>query len=202
MNNRIKIFQNGIIKENPIFVQLLALCPLLAVTTSATSGFMMGLCTTFVLIGACLVISFLRKTIPGEVRIATFIVIVATFVTLVEFLMAAFAPPAINDALGIFIALIVVNCIVLARIEMFASKNKARDTIFDAVGMGVGFTLALLLLGIIREVLGAGSIFGFELISDTSMHMMIMIMAPGAFFSLGTVIMVLKYREERRKKSA
>ena len=202
MNHYLKILHNGLIKENPIFVQLLALCPLLAVTTSAASGFMMGFATTFVLIGSCIVISILRKFIPGEVRIATFIVIVATFVTIVEFLMAAYAPPAINDALGIFIALIVVNCVVLARIEVFSSKNKVADTLFDALGTGLGFTLGLLVLGIIREVLGAGSIFGFELIADTSKHMMIMIMAPGAFFSLGTIIMILKYREERRKSKA
>jgi electron transport complex protein RnfE len=190
-----QLFKNGIIKENPIFVQLLALCPLLAVTTSFINGFVMGVATTAVLICACAMISILRRIIPTQVRIATFVVIVATFVTIVELVMAAYAPPEINETLGIFIALIVVNCIVFARIESFASKNSVFPSIVDAFSMGLGFTLGLSILGIIRELLGSGSIFGFELVADSSMHILVMIMAPGAFFTLGAIIMLLKYKE-------
>ena len=190
-----QLFKNGIVKENPIFVQLLALCPLLAVTTSFVNGFAMGMATTAVIICACAMISILRKIIPAQVRIATFVVIVASFVTIVELVMAAYAPPEINERLGIFIALIVVNCIVFARIESFASKNAVFPSIVDAFSMGLGFTLGLCILGIIRELLGAGSIFGFELIADSSMHILVMIMAPGAFFTLGGIIMLLKYKE-------
>jgi len=198
---KLQLLHNGIIKENPIFVQLLALCPLLAVTTSAINAFFMGLCTTFVIVCACAVISILRKMIPGEIRIACFIVIVATFVTIVQLMMAAFAPPAINDMLGIFIALIVVNCIVFARIESFASKNPVFPSIVDALGMGLGFTLGLMVLGSIREIFGSGSIFGFEFISDPTVHVLVMVMAPGAFFTLGSIIMFLKYRASKRRAS-
>ena len=196
---KLQLLQNGIIKENPIFVQLLALCPLLAVTTSAINAFFMGLCTTFVIVCACTVISILRKIIPGEIRIACFVVIVATFVTIVQLMMAAFAPPAINDMLGIFIALIVVNCIVFARIESFASKNPVFPSIVDAFGMGMGFTLGLMVLGSIREIFGSGSLFGFEFVADSTMHVLVMVMAPGAFFTLGTLIMILKYRASKRR---
>ena len=196
----LQLLQNGIVKESPIFVQLLALCPLLAVTTSAINAFFMGLCTTFVIVGACTVISVLRKVIPPEIRIACFVIIIATFVTIVQLLMAAFAPPAVNDMLGIFIALIVVNCVVFARIESFASKNPVFPSIVDSFAMGVGFTLGLMVLGIIREILGSGSIFGFEFISDSTMHILVMVMAPGAFFTLGTCIMILKYRALKTKK--
>ena len=194
-----QLMHNGLIKENPIFVQLLALCPLLAVTTSGINAFFMGLCTTVVIVCACAVISSLRKIIPGEIRIACFVVIVATFVTIVQLLMAAFAPPAINEVLGIFIALIVVNCIVFARIESFASKNPIFPSVVDAFGMGLGFTLGLIVLGVIREVFGAGSIFGFVIVQEPTMHMLIMIMAPGAFFTLGTLIMIIKYRASKRR---
>ena len=195
----IQLLERGIIKENPIFVQLLALCPLLAVTTSAINAFFMGLCTTAVIVGACAAISILRKVIPPEIRIACFVVIIATFVTIVQLMMAAFAPPAVNDMLGIFIALIVVNCVVFARIESFASKNPVFPSIIDAFAMGVGFTFGLMVLGIIREILGSGSIFGFELVADSTMHMLVMVMAPGAFFTLGTLIMILKYKSLKKK---
>jgi len=190
-----QLMHNGIIKENPIFVQLLALCPLLAVTTSGINAFFMGLSTTVVIVCACAVISILRKIIPGEIRIACFVVIVATFVTIVQLMMAAFAPPEINDVLGIFIALIVVNCIVFARIESFASKNPVFPSIVDAFGMGVGFTFGLMALGVIREIFGSGAIFGFQFIQDTSMHMLVMVMAPGAFFTLGALIMLIKWKQ-------
>jgi electron transport complex protein RnfE len=204
--NYYKLFKNGIIDENPTFVQLLALCPLLAVTTSAMNAAAMGLSTTAVMVCACSAISLLRRLIPNEVRIAVFVVIVASFVTCLQLFLEAYTP-SLNEALGIYIPLIVVNCILFARIEAFASKNKVFPTAVDALGMGLGFTIGLLTVGIIREWLGSGSIFGFEFLHDTSFHMLIMIMAPGAFFTLGILIMIKKYigvksarRNARRKR--
>lgn len=190
--NYSKLIRNGVIDENPTFVQLLALCPLLAVTTSAVNAAAMGLSTTAVMICACCAISLLRRLIPGEVRIAAFVVIVASFVTLLQLVMEAYTP-SLNDALGIYIPLIVVNCILFARIEAFASKNKVIPSAVDAFGMGIGFTIGLLTVGIIREFLGSGSVFGVELIHDSSIYMLAMVMAPGAFFTLGTIIMLKKY---------
>ena len=196
--NYSKLLKNGIIDENPIFVKLIALCPLLAVTTSATNAVIMGLSTTAVMICACVVISLLRKVIPSEVRIAAFVIIVAGFVTILQLLLEAYAPPSINEALGIYIPLIVVNCILFARIESFASKNGVLASAMDAFGMGIGFTVGLLTLGIVREFLGAGALFGYELLKDSAPHMLIMIMAPGAFFTLGIIIMIRKYVMARR----
>ena len=193
------LVKNGIIDENPVFVKLLALCPLLAVTTSATNAVIMGLSTTAVMICACCVISIFRKLIPGEIRIAAFVIIVAGFVTILQFVLEAYAPPSINESLGIFIPLIVVNCIVFARIESFASKNAVFASAVDAFGMGIGFTIGLLSLGIVREFLGSGSLFGFELVKESAPHILIMILAPGAFFTLGTIIMVRKYLWTRRR---
>ena len=192
------LLKNGIITENPVFVKLIALCPLLAVTTSATNAIAMWLSATAVMICACAAISILRKLIPNEVRIAAFVVIVAAFVTILQFMMEAYMPPSINEALGIYIPLIVVNCILFARIESFASKNNALASAIDALGMGMGFTLGLLTVGIIREFFGSGSIFGFQVLRDSSFNMLIMIMAPGAFFTLGVIIMVRKYLMARK----
>jgi electron transport complex protein RnfE len=197
--NYFKLLKNGIIDENPVFVQLLALCPLLAVTTSAVNGIAMGLSTTAVMIGASTVISLLRKLIPGEIRIASFVIIVAGFVTILQLMMEAYFPPSISEALGIFISLIVVNCIVFARIEMFASKNKPFASAVDALGMGLGFTLGLFTIGVIREFFGSGSIFGFVLQRNTSSHVLIMIMAPGAFFTLGAIIMIKNYFQMKKR---
>jgi len=188
-----KLISDGLINQNPVFVQLLALCPLLAVTTSTVNALTMGLSTTFVMICSCVVISIIRKLIYDEIRIAVFVVINAGFVTVLQLMLEAYAPPSINEALGIFIPLIAVNCIVFARIESFASKNKVFASAIDALGMGLGFTLGLLTVGVIREFLGSGSILGFEFLKDTSSHVLIMIMAPGAFFTLGAIIMVRKY---------
>jgi len=188
-----KLIKNGLIDQNPVFVQLLALCPLLAVTTSAINGIAMGLSTTAVMIGSSTVLSIIRKLIPNEVRIASFVVIIAGFVTIIQLLMQAYLPPAINDSLGIFIPLIVVNCLVFARVELFASKNSPIASIVDAFGMGLGFTVGLFTIGIIREFFGAGSIFGFELLRNTSSHVLIMILPPGAFFTLGALIMGTNY---------
>ena len=188
-----ELLKNGIIDENPVFVKLIALCPLLAVTTSAANAMVMGLATTAVMICACVVISIFRRFISSEIRIAAYVVIIASFVTILQLLLEAYAPPSINEALGIFIPLIVVNCILFARVESFASKNKVFASAVDALGMGAGFTLGLFVVGAVRELLGSGSIFGLELYKDSSSNMLIMIMAPGAFFTLGTVIMIRKY---------
>jgi len=195
-----RLLKDGIVDQNPVFVQLLALCPLLAVTTSAVNAITMGISTTAVMIGACTVISVFRRFFMNEIRIASFVVIVATLVTILQFMLEVHAPPEINDALGIFIPLIVVNCILFARIESFASKNKVFPSIVDAFAMGIGFTLGLLTIGIIREFFGAGSIFGIELIADTTSHVLIMVMAPGAFFTLGTLVMIRNYVVEKRKR--
>jgi len=196
--NYSKLLRNGIIDENPTFVQLLALCPLLAVTTSAINALTMGLSTTAAMMAACIVISLFRRFIRVEIRIASFVIIIAGIVTVLQLVMEAFLPPSINDALGIFIPLIVVNCILFARVESFASKNKVLASAVDAFGMGLGFTVGLLTIGIVREFLGSGSIFGIELIRDASAHVLIMIMAPGAFFTLGIIIMIRKYLMVKR----
>ena len=188
-----QLLKNGILNKNPIFVQVLALCPLLAVTTSAVNAITMGLATTAVMICASTAISLVRKLLPNEIRIASAVIIVAGFVTVVEFLLDAFAPPDIKDSLGIYIPLIVVNCILFARLESFASKNSFFSSAVDALGMGLGFTLGLFVIGVIREFFGSGAIFGIELLHDASSHMLIMIMPPGAFFTLGVIIMIRKY---------
>ena len=187
------LLRDGIFHKNPIFVQVLALCPLLAVTTSAINAITMGLATTAVMICASAAISVVRKLIPNEIRIAAAVIIVAGFVTVLQLLLDAYAPPDITAALGIFIPLIVVNCILFARLESFASKNKIFSSIVDALGMGLGFTLGLFVVGFIREFLGSGSVFGIELLHDQNTHMLIMIMPPGAFFTLGMIIMIRKH---------
>jgi electron transport complex protein RnfE len=192
-----KLFLNGLFYENPIFVQLLSLCPLLAVTTSGANALTLGLSTTGVLICTSAVISLVRRFIPGDVRIASFIVIVAGVVTVLQLLLAAFAPVSINESLGIYIPLIVVNCVVFARLEIFASKNNVIDSVADALGMGLGLTGALLIIGIIREFFANGTFFGIVMQPDTASHMLIMGMAPGAFFTLGIVIMVIKHLQAR-----
>ncbi len=183
----IKSFKNGILKDNPIFVQLLGMCPTLAVTTTATDGMAMGLATTSVLLGSNLVISLFRKVIPDKIRIPSFIVVIATFVTLIGMFMHAYAP-AIYKSLGLFIPLIVVNCLILGRAESFASKNNPVNSIADGLGMGIGFTLGLTILGIVREILGAGSVFGIQLFGEAFKPAIIMILPPGAFLALGVLI--------------
>ena len=182
-----KEFSKGIIRENPVLRLVLGTCPTLAVTTSAFNGLGMGLAATIVLLGSNIVISLLRKIIPDKVRIPAFITIIAAFVTIVQMLTQAFLP-SINESLGIFLPLIVVNCIILGRAEMFASKNGVLPSIFDALGMGVGFTLALLLMGSIREIIGAGTIFGITLTANVIEPMLVMTMAPGGFFVFGILV--------------
>jgi len=189
----IDLLKDGIFHKNPIFVQVLALCPLLAVTTSAVNALTMGLATTAVMICASAVISVFRKIIPNEIRIAAAVIIVAGFVTVVEFMLDAYAPPDITASLGIYIPLIVVNCILFARLESFASKNKVFASMVDALGMGLGFTIGLFIVGLVREFLGSGAVFGIELLHDQNTHMLIMIMPAGAFFTLGVIIMIRKH---------
>ncbi|MBP5370669.1 MAG: electron transport complex subunit E [Bacteroidales bacterium] len=191
----IKNLTRGIIKENPIFVLLLGMCPTLGVTTSGTNGLGMGLATMFVLVLSNCFISILKNVIPDKVRIPAFIVIIASFVTIVQLLMEAYVP-FLYEQLGLYIPLIVVNCIILGRAEAFASKNGLVDSLFDGIGMGLGFTLALTLLGLIRELLGAGTVFGFNLFSIIGVQepkmMLVFILPPGAFLVLAYLIAVIR----------
>ncbi len=186
--NQITNFTKGFIKDNPVFVLLLGLCPTLGVTTTAINGLGMGLATTFVLVMSNLVVSLIKNLIPDKVRIPSFIVIIASFVTIVELTMQAFTP-ALFEALGLFIPLIVVNCIVLGRAEAFASKNNLGSAIIDGLGMGLGFSFALTLLGAVRELLGGGAIFGFKFIQGDGM--LVFVLAPGAFIALGYLIAIM-----------
>lgn len=189
-------FLNGIFRENPVFVLLLGCCPTLGVTSSAINGLGMGAATLFVLVMSNLVIAAVKNVIPDKVRIPAFIVIIAAFVTVVQLLMEAYTP-ALNEQLGIFIPLIVVNCIVLGRAEAFASRNTVFASILDGLGMGVGFTFALVLLGSIRELLGSLSIFGWKLAEADGM--LVFVLAPGAFITLGFIIAIMTWM--KRKKS-
>ena len=185
-----KTFTKGLIKENPILVLLLGCCPTLATTTSAINGMSMGLATTFVLIMSNLSISLLKNFIPDKVRIPAFIVVIASFVTVVQLVMQAYVP-AIYETLGLFIPLIVVNCIVLGRAEAFASKNPVWPSILDGAGMGLGFTLALTILGAIREILGNGSVFNWRFLPEDANTILVFVLAPGAFIALGYLIAIV-----------
>ena len=185
-----KTFTKGLIKENPILVLLLGCCPTLATTTSAINGMSMGLATTFVLIMSNLVISLLKNFIPAKVRIPCFIVVIASFVTVVQLVMQAYVPD-IYETLGLFIPLIVVNCIVLGRAEAFASKNPVWPSILDGAGMGLGFTFALTVLGSIREILGSGSVFNWRFLPEDAQTILIFVLAPGAFIALGYLIAIV-----------
>ena len=186
--NKLQIVLSGIVKNNPTFVLVLGMCPTLGTTTSAENGMGMGLATMAVLIMSNLVISLIKNIIPDKVRIPAFIVVIASFVTIIQMLMQAYVP-ALYSALGVFIPLIVVNCIILGRAEAFASKNTPLDSMLDGVGIGLGFTLALTVVGAVREILGSGAIFGFNL-GFTDVAPLIFVLAPGAFLVLG-YLMVL-----------
>jgi len=192
--NQWKNFSKGFIKENAVFVLFLGLCPTLGVTTSAVNGLGMGLATTFVLVMSNLVVSLIKNLIPNKVRIPSFIVIIATFVTVVELVMKGYVP-ALFDALGLFIPLIVVNCLVLGRAEAFASKNSIWSSLVDGAGMGLGFTMALTVLGAVREILGSGAFFGLKLISGDAM--LLFILSPGAFIALGYLILLANMIKEK-----
>jgi Na+-translocating ferredoxin:NAD+ oxidoreductase subunit E len=188
--SNLKHFTNGLLKENPTFVIVLGTCPTLAVTTAAINGIGMGLSTTFVLVFSNLFISLLKNYIPDKVRIAAFIVLIASFVTIVDLVMKAYTPD-VYAALGIFIPLIVVNCIILGRAEAFAQKNKLIPSILDGLGMGLGFTLAITLIGSIREILGNGSIFNIPLFGENAQTILIFVLPPGAFITYGFLIAIM-----------
>ena len=185
-----KEFTKGIVKENPVLCLVLGTCPTLATTTSAVNGFGMGLSVTFVLVCSNIVISLLRKFIPDKVRIPSFIVVIAAFVTILQLLLHAYVP-SLYDSLGIFLPLIVVNCIILARAEAFASKNPVVDSAVDGIGMGIGFTIALTLIGCVRELLGSGSIFGIQVLGASYEPMLIFVLASGGFLTYGLLLGII-----------
>ena len=200
MNKAGERLLNGLVKENPTFVLTLGMCPTLAVTTSAINGLGMGLTTMVVLAFSNLFISLLRKVIPGRVRIPAFIVVIASFVTMVQLLLEAYLP-ALNKSLGVYIPLIVVNCIILGRAESYAYANPPIPSLFDGIGMGLGFSFALTCIGAVREILGAGKIFGYALMPEGFEPVRIFGQAPGAFFVLAALVAVQNFVKERRKKA-
>lgn len=197
MNEALNILTRGFVRENPVTKMLLGLCPVLAVTTTAINGLGMGLATTFVLLGSNVVISMTAKMIPDTVRIPSFILVIATFVTIVDMLIKAFSPE-LNQALGIFIPLIVVNCMILGRAEAFASRSGVWYSVIDAIGMGIGFTLALLALSAIREVLGAGTIFNIPIVGEDAATVLVFALPPGAFAGLGGIIALMNALEKKK----
>ena len=200
MNNvNLAIVKNGLIDNNPVLVQLIGMCPTLATSTSVVNALGMGLSATAVLIGSNAVISLIKRFIPSKIRIASYVVVIAGFVTLVEMLLKAYFPD-ISKTLGLFIPLIVVNCIILARAEAYASKNKVLPSVLDGLGMGLGFTLALTILGAIRELLGAGTLLGFSVFGQSYTPVLIMLMPPGAFLTLGIVLGLINWFKMRRAK--
>ena len=194
-------FTEGLWKQNPVFVMMLGMCPALAVTVSAVNSLAMGIATTFVLVCSCLLVSLMRKFVPKEVRIATYIVIIATFVTVVDYAIQAFSL-ALYEALGAFIQLIVVNCIILGRAEAHASKNPPLTSVINAAGMGLGFTLGLFALGSVREILGAGSLFGVSLFGSNFQPWVVMVLPPGGFFVLGSWLLIFAWWAQRKKRLA
>ena len=195
------VFINGVLNENPTFRLVLGTCPTLAVTTSAINGIGMGLAATFVLVCSNFVVSCVRKLIPDKARIPAFIVIIATFVTIVQMVMQAFLP-SLYDALGLFIPLIVVNCIILARAEAFASKNGPLLSAVDGLGMGLGFTCSITLIGIIRELIGNGTVFGISLLGASYQPMLLFVLAPGGFITFGLVLGIINAITARRQAKA
>ena len=194
-----KNFKNGLVKDNPVFVQLIGMCSVLAVTTNVVNSFAMGMAVIAVLVGSNFVISLLRNVIPTKIRIPAFVVVIATFVTIIEMFMKAYAQP-IYQSLGIFLPLIVVNCIILARAEAFAFKNKVLPSVIDGLGMGIGYTLAVLVLGSAREILGAGTFLGKSLFGASYQPAAIFVQPPGAFILLGILIAIFNF--VRNKKAS
>lgn len=186
-----EILFRGVLTENPVFVMLLGMCPTLGVTTSAINGLGMGVATMFVLLMSNIVVALIKGFIPDKVRIPSFIVVIASFVTVVDLVMAGFLP-ALHAQLGLFIPLIVVNCVILGRAEAFAAKNSVGKSVLDAIGMGVGFVIALTLLGLVREILGSGSAFGYGLLPENTSTILLFVMPPGAFLALGYLVLAFK----------
>ncbi len=201
MNKVLERLYSGIIKENPTFVQMLGMCPTMAVTTSAINGLGMGLTTTVILILSNMMISALRRVIPDKVRIPAYIVVVASFVTIIQFLLEGFVP-SLYDSLGIYIPLIVVNCIILGRAESYASRHSVVLSMFDGIGMGLGFTLGLTSIGIFRELFGNGTVFGWHIMPERYEPVTILILAPGAFFVLACLVAVQNKVRLSRKTGA
>ena len=201
MKNKFSVFSNGLIAENPVLRLLLGTCPTLAVSTAAINGIGMGIAATFVLVCSNVLVSLLRNIIPNRVRIPAYITIIASFVTIVQMVVKAFLP-AIDKALGIFLPLIVVNCIILARAEMFAAKNKPLVSALDGLGMGIGFTATLTLMGAIRELIGAGTIFGISVTANIVPPMLIMILPPGGFFVFGILVALSNSLAKRNGKKS
>jgi electron transport complex protein RnfE len=199
--NPFKIIKNGIVDENPTLVQCIGLCPTLAVSTSATNGVGMGIAATAVLIGSNVAVAAIRKFVPNEIRIPIFIVVIAGFVTVVQLLISGFAP-ALDKSLGIFIPLIVVNCIILARAEAFAFKNGVIASLFDGIGMGLGFTIALTAMGAVRELLGNGTIFDVVLTPAGYQPALLLILAPGGFITLGISMALFRFYKQRKAEKA
>ena len=199
MNKCVERLYNGIIKENPTFVLMLGMCPTLAVTTSAINGAGMGLASTVVLALSNVLISMLRKVIPSGVRMPAFIVIVASFVTIVDFLMQGYVP-SLYESLGIYIPLIVVNCIILGRAEAYASKNPPLTSLFDGLGMGLGFTLGLTVLGAFREIIGSGMVFGMQIMPSSFEPIIIFVLPPGAFFVLAALVATQNKLKNKKRK--
>lgn len=196
MSNKLKILTDGLVKNNPTFVLVLGMCPTLATTTSAINGLEMGLATLFVLALSNLVISLISPIVPDKVHIPVYIVVIATFVTVLQLVMQAFVP-TVYSTLGLFIPLIVVNCIVLGRAEAYANKNGAFDSLMDGIGVGLGFTLSLTVIGIVREILGSGSVFGWKFLAGDGM--LAFVMAPGAFLVLGYLMVLFnKYLKKQQ----
>ena len=192
-------FMEGVWRQNPVFVMVLGMCPTLAVTVSAVNAVSMGLATLFVLVSSCWLVSLIRNLVPKEVRIATYIVIIATFVTLVDYIIQAVSL-SLYEALGAFIQLIVVNCIILGRAEAHASKNPPLKAVINAMGMGIGFTIGLLALGATREILGAGKLFGFSLFGEHFQPWVVMVLPPGGFFVLGGWLLLFSFMRSRSEK--
>ena len=203
MGKALHALKNGMFDENPTFIQVIGTCPTLAVTTSAINGIGMGLSTTAVLMCSNLFISLLRKIIPDTVRIPCFIVVIASFVTIVQLLLSAFLP-SLNASLGLYIPLIVVNCIILGRAEAFASKFGPVESFFDGIGNGLGFTMAITVIGLIREFIGSGTLFGLTVLPEAFPKTLIMIMSPGAFFTYGTLMAIFHrlMAKQKAKKAA
>lgn len=192
------VFLNGVLTENPIFRLVLGLCPAIAVTTNATSGLGMGLAATFVLLGSNIVVSLLRNFIPNKVRIPAFVAVICTFVTMAQLLLQAFVP-SLFDALGIFLPLIVVNCIIIARAEAFACKNTVLSSAADGLGVGLGFILAMVLIGAVRELLGNGTVFGVQVLWQSFEPVLLLILAPGGFITLGLLLGIINAIADKRQ---
>lgn len=203
--NKLQNFTKGFFKENPVLVLALGLCPALAVTTSIENGLGMGMASTAVLVGSSTIVSLLKKYIPGSIRIPIFIVIIATFVTIIDMTLQAFIP-ALSESLGLFIPLIVVNCIILGRAEAFASKNSILDSIIDAIGMGIGFTIALVLISAVREFAGTGALYGYPLFQLMGIEgfkgSIMMILPPGGFLTMGLILGFMQWNKNRKANNA